>query len=188
MRFLSLSIFLLFATHFTFAQSRRTIKEMKIRKVEIQQHEFKKDKFEQVRNAVSEYDNHGNLIKEIEYNSDSTFKTFETYIFDRNNNEIEHITFDKFGKMTQKTTSKYDNLDDKKQELIYNASNELQERVEFVYDNFGQKTEENSYNKEGVLKEKITFKYDRKGSLIERSIFDENQKLIYSRKYTYFYN
>jgi DNA-binding protein H-NS len=188
MKILILPIVMLFVCNFSFAQSRRTIREMKIRKVEIQQHELKKDNFEQVRNAISEYDKHGNLIKEIEYNSDSTFKTFETYVFDRNNNEIEHITFDKFGKVTQKITSKYDNLDDKKEELIYNSNNELQERIEFVYDHFGQKTEENSYNKEGVLKEKIVFKYDRKGSLIERSIFDENQKLIYSRKYTYYYN
>ncbi len=188
MRILILPIIMLIVTNFSFAQSRRTIREMKIRKVEIQQQEFKKDKFEQVRNSVSEYDKHGNLVKEIEYNSDSTFKTYETYAFDRNNHEIEHCTFDKFGKITQKTISKYDNLDDKREELIYNANNELQERVEFVYDNFGQKTEENSFNKEGILKEKTVFKYDRKGSLIERSIFDENQKLIYSRKYTYFYN
>lgn len=187
MRIVVLSIVLLFVVNFSFAQSRRSIREMNIRKVEIQQHELKKDKFEQVRNAVSEYDKHGNLIKEIEYNSDSTFKTFETYIFDRNNHEIEHVIFDKFGKMTQKTISKYDNLDDKKEELIYNGSNELQQRVEFVYDHFGQKMEEISYNKEGILQEKVVFKYDRKGSLIERSIFDGNQRLIYCRRYTYFY-
>lgn len=169
------------------AQSRRTVKDMKIKSVFIEQKELKKNELVITRLTNNVFDKQGNLISEIERNADSTYKKYDNYVFNKHSDVVEHQEYDKNGRLILKTISTYDNLKDKTEESTYDSTNTLIERVRFKYNNFGQKEEELTLYRDDKLKKKTIYKYDSHGSVVERSSYNEKGELIFCRKYTYQY-
>lgn len=169
------------------AQTRRNGRDMKLQSVVTEQAEIKNGAQEPGRQTVVEYDRRGNVITNIERNADSTYRNYDTYVFNKQNREIEHTEYDNTGKIIRKTASEYDNLGNKTTELITDSAGILIEKVVFHYNGFDQKTEETTYKATGELKKKILYAYDKQGSLIERSSYDANGVLTYSKKYVYQY-
>lgn len=177
-----------FYTSFTsFSQTRRNGSDMKLKSVITEQTETRNGKLDAGRQTIVEYDKRGHIITDIERNSDSTYRKYDTYVFNKQNQEIEHTEYDSRGKITRKTVSEYDNLDNKTIEMIYDGTNQLIEKVVFHYNQFDQKIEETTYLATGDLKKKTLYTYDKQGSLIERSSYDAKGILTYSKKYVYQY-
>jgi len=183
----TLLLFLILTVSLSFAQSKKTIKDLKIKSVYTEVTETKKDKidFKRTKNL---FDSDGNTISEIELDRDSSYKNYDTYSYNNHNDVTEHFEYDKKGRLIKKTVSNYDNLNDKLSEITYDSSNVIIEKVKIHYNNFGQKDEEITYSADEKIKKKIIFKYDNKGSLIEKLIYNEKGEIVYNRKSVYQYS
>ncbi|HBW86122.1 MAG TPA: hypothetical protein DEF82_05105 [Crocinitomicaceae bacterium] len=171
------------------AQSSASIRRKDIRKVEQKQIDYKDGKEIISKWSLDEYDKWGRVISEKQFNSDSTYKVFETFQYDRKGRVLSQCEFDKFGKLKKKTDIEYDNMNDRKEERVYSSNNELIEVIRFKYNAFGFKTEEITFKPDGLtILKKIIYSHDSKGSIIERKVFDDKGKLIQARNYLISYN
>ncbi len=168
------------------AQSRKMIRELRVKTVFFEQVDYKNGNAETFKKTFSNYDKHGNLLLEIEYDADSILKNKETYVYNRWNAPVEHSEFDSTGKLIKKTITSYDSFHDKLNELVYNETNSLVEKTDFNYNAMGQKTEEVTYTGD-KLKRKVTYQYDKKGSLTERTVYKGSGEIISTKKYWYRY-
>lgn len=181
------TLFLLFFANILFSQTLRSIKNKDMKVVEMKQLDCKDEKCTITKWTRDEYDKKGNILVEIEYYADSTYRNYDTYVYNRKGMVVEHNEFDKQGKLSKKTVSEYDNLKDKKVDKVYNAKNELIEEVRYKFNAFDLKTEELTLKPDGSVLKKSTYRYDDKGSLIERKTVNEKgqetQQRVYSLKY-----
>ena len=118
-RFLFCILILFLPDKTVFAQSEKTVKEMKIKSSSVVQTDYKKDDTLIAKNTYNEYDKHGNLILEIEYFSDSTFKKKEEHRYDNHGNETDNFVYDRKGKLTEHIVSHFDNFNDKTDDLCF---------------------------------------------------------------------
>jgi hypothetical protein len=79
------------------------------------------------------YDKSGNVLEEIEYDSDGKAKYHMKYQFDANNNKIKEIELNSSGKIVRTTEYKYSG---------------------------NMRTEKNTYDGSGKLKTKRTYQYE----------------------------
>lgn len=123
----------IFITGSLSAQKKTTAKENSIRSIT----EYKQDiekKGPQLKEAYTLYDKAGNVLEEIEYNSEGLVKTHFKYQYDTNNNKIKEIEISPSGKTIRVTEYKYN-------------SNNL-------------RIERNTYDGAGKLKAKRTYQYE----------------------------
>jgi hypothetical protein len=116
-----------------FAQKKSDAKLNNVRAVT----EYKQDlekKGPQLKEAYTLYDKSGNILEEIEYDSEGKVKIHFKYQYDANNNKIKEIEISPAGKTIRVHEYKYN-------------SNNL-------------RTERNTYDGAGKLKSKRTFQYD----------------------------
>ncbi|MEI6696666.1 MAG: hypothetical protein WCO13_11415 [Bacteroidota bacterium] len=140
-----------------FAQSKKEIRENKIKTETIFNTKTTDDK--EVKDTYTVYDNNGNVIEKTDYNKDGVIKTTEKHIFSANKNKIEETLYDAIGKLISKTSFVYNSSDEKIGEIDYDGNG-------------------------NILKQSYTT-YDARGFKIEKKIFDGNKKLISVKKYVY---
>lgn len=137
------------------------------------------------------YNNNGNLIELIEYNSDGKLNVKETIKYDEKMNKKSHLVSrpDFGGGGTQYVYSyKYDNRGNKIEcEEQWNEGRSS-ERDTYQYDKNGRLIEEKQFNSSGVLEN--SYLYDKSGNKIEKYWYDKNNKnnSVGKHKWVYKYN
>ncbi len=169
------------------AQSRKTIRDLKIRSVEMHQTDFKNGLVESEKSSFSTYDKKGNPLLEIEYNPDSSYRRMEEFVYDRKGNPVQISRYNEHGKLTAITRIEYDNFGNKSAEVVSDSTQHVLEKTTFHYTSFGLKSLEITTDALARQKRKTEYRYDAHGALIERSIYNESGELISVRRYTYQY-
>lgn len=133
LRYFTVLVLLFFVGGLLSAQKKTTAKESNVRSIT----EYKQDVEKngpQLKEAYTLYDKNGNVLEEIEYDSQGKVKTHMKYQYDGNNNKIKEIEMSPAGKAVRVHEYKYN-------------SNNL-------------RTERNTYDGAGKLKSKRTYQYD----------------------------
>ena len=115
---------------------------------------------------TNKFDEKGNQIKSIEYNTNKNLWVKYTYTYDEKGNVLGTIGFDD-GNMPIKSTYKYDDRGKLIEEKSYYEEGDFISKYTYKYDEKGKQIESNSYNDVGKLENKMTTKYDAKGNIIE---------------------
>ncbi|CAN5331065.1 hypothetical protein BH09BAC5_BH09BAC5_26480 [soil metagenome] len=191
-----LGLLFFFATSL-FAQSKKQIKELKIRSTTETVVTFKEGKeVSNYKSAYSVYDKDGNTISDISYNADGSVKRKETTkyagkdkteeIVERPNGGSDNST-DDGPKKYKKTTWKYNAAGDKTEEVEYDAAGNVIKKTTFAYNSKGDRLFEMEYDSAGKMTKKIAYGYDTKGLKTEKKIFGPGDVLEKETKYTYTY-
>lgn len=178
---------LLLLSHSLFSQSRRTVRELGIKTVSAEQTEYKNGAVESGRNTFMSYDKKGNLLLEIEYNSDSTFRKKELNEYNCKNNLIKNIVFGTNGNVKVTTLIKYNNFGDKIEEIQMDDAERVIEKTVYSYNGFGLKIKETVYDSNQKPKKITEYSYDSRGALTERKTYNDLNELISRKKYIYNY-
>ena len=131
------------------------------------------------RKRTWKYDDKGNLIERIVYNSNSK----ETWKYDDKGNLIEHIVHNSKGNISRKRTRKckYDDKGNLIEHIEYNSKGNISWKNTSEYDNQGNLIEDIVYNSKG----NITRKYDDKGNRIEHIRCNRNGKIVFKETWKY---
>jgi hypothetical protein len=187
------SIVLFFSTTIS-AQSKKQIKELKIKSMTETQTLYKDGK--ETVTYKSDYlvfDKEGNSITEIEYNSDGSVKRKQSTVYagkDKSEEVTEHPNDNDDNsppKKYKKLTWKYNANGDKTEEVEYDASGAVVKKTTVAYDAKGNKAFEMEYDGSGKLTQKTAYAYDAKGLKTERKVYGPGDVLLKSVKYTYTY-
>src|SRR6267154_2186888 len=82
----------------TSAQSKKEIKKFKIKSVTVSSTDVNSEGNEKTRNdSYQKFDSNGEVIEDVEYNKDGTFKKKETKKFNKNSDPVEEIIYDEKG-------------------------------------------------------------------------------------------
>lgn len=133
LRFFAVFVLLVFIGGSLSAQKKATAKGNNVRSVTEYKQDIEKSG-PQLKEAYTLYDKNGNVLEEIEYDSQGKVKTHFKYQYDANNNKIKEIEVSPAGKAVRVHEYKYN-------------SNNL-------------RTERNTYDGAGKLKSKRTYQYD----------------------------
>ena len=172
-------------TKLLFAQSQNQISDRKIKTAQTEIFDSRKEY--KKRKITTEYDKYGNIVSQIERDTDSNITKWEKSVFDNNNNEIVHSYFDISGTLTKKIEYNYNNLNQLVRVITTGPHQDLLEEQIFTFDKFGNKISESIYNNKHQLESHVTYAYDAKGMLTYKEITDASGNIIYSKKITYQY-
>lgn len=192
------ALFLLAVSFFfasaAFAQSKKQIKELKIKSVTEVSIIYKDGK--EVSNYKSEYstfDKEGNTTSQVEYNADGSVKRKETNKYagkEKVEEIIEHPggnTDNSPQKKYKKTTWKFNTAGDKTEEVEYDAAGNVTKKTTCAYNVKGERVFEMEYDGAGKLLKKTAYSYDKKGLRTEKKVYGPNDVLEKHVKYTYTY-
>lgn len=187
-------LFLLLLSVAVSAQSKKQIKEMKIKSCTETTVLYADGKETATfKSAFMTFDKDGNTTEEIQYNQDGSIKRRETakYAGKNKTEEVVDSRGDKDieGNKTnyRKTTYKYNANGDKTEETDYDAAGNVIKRTTYAYNKSGDKQFEVIYDGSGKLVKKIVYGYDGKGLRISKSTYGPGDVLLKMVKYTYGY-
>ncbi|CAN5853062.1 hypothetical protein BH11BAC7_BH11BAC7_23380 [soil metagenome] len=193
-RFLLLLSISFFAASSLFAQSKKQVRELKIKSMTETSVIYKDGK--EVANYKSEYtafDKDGNTTSQVDYNADGSIKRKETnkYVGKEKTEEIiEHpVPSNDNGeqKKYKRTTWKFNPAGDKTEETEYDAAGNVVKKTTYAYNTKGNRVFEMEYDGAGKLLKKSAFSYDTKGLRTEKKIYGPGDVLEKHVKYTYTY-
>ena len=183
-----------FCLHFAFAQSKKEIKEYKIKSTTENTTETVDGKEVTYKSTYSAFNKNGETTEKTEYNPDGSIKRKETTKFDSKGNKIEETFYEVKDKKNDsekpavkntKTTSKYNSNDNKIEEIEYDGAGKMLKKTIFSYNAYGDKTMEVVYDSGGKLLKKSVFTYDSKGLKVEKKTYDAANTVIETKKYVY---
>jgi hypothetical protein len=198
MKLFFLSAFI-FVSGFLSAQSKKKIKELKIKSSTENVTLYKDGKATATyKSDYQVFDKDGNTILEMEYNQDGTVKRKETHQYVGENKTEEIVEHPSGGtdngddngppKKYKKTTWKYDSYGNKIEEDEYDAAGTLQGKKTYVYaPKGGHLLFEMEYDSKANLLKKTAYGYDDKDLKTEKKIYGPNDVLEKSITYTYTY-
>jgi hypothetical protein len=197
MKNLLLFIAALFSVATISAQSKKEIKELKIKSVTETTILYKDGKeSSSYKSQYKTFDKEGNTLTDTEYNPDGSMRRKETSKYS-GKEKIEEIvevgtkagsSDDENGpKKYKKTTWKYNDKGDKLEEVEYDASGAVIKKVTYAYNGKGDRTFEVEYDGSGRLTKKVAYGYDAKGLKTEKKVYGPNDVLLKHVKYTYTY-
>lgn len=124
--------------------------------------ETKGGKSIEIKRFYQEYDQRGNLVNEIDYDSE--------------------------GKVQEELKYEYNTLNQKVKETDYDSNGKVQEERKYEYNTLNQKVKEIHSTPEGKINEMTTYEYDEKGDRVLKIVTEGNGKLKSKKKYVYEYN
>lgn len=140
-----------------------------------------------------QYDQHGQLIEEADYNAENRLVRKETFRYDEDGHIIEHCKYDDndflkriSGFLKYRETYKYDRNGNQTEERLYEGNN-LDSYEIYKYDENGNKISKYTYNPEGILHSKIVITYDSKGNIEKLLSFDGDNRFKYGEAWEYEY-
>lgn len=142
-----------------FAQSKKEIKNNKIKSKTIEKTEQKDGQTYTYKDSYEEFDKNGNTILRIEYSKSGEIKKKSNYKFDSFGNLIEETKYDRKNGTTITTKTKFDTN--------------------------GEKLEETEIDAGGNVLQKQVYKTDDKGLRIEGKEYNADDELRWVKKYTY---
>ena len=169
----------------SFSQSRKEIKKYGIRSTESVITEFVGGKEVTHTDSFEKYDNDGNIIEEVEYNKDGTFKKKYTRKYNKAGEITEEVKYDAKGAIVSKVVTAYNESNDKVNEQTYDGTGKLVEWFKYGYNDLGEKTFELSLDEKGKTIRKSLYVYDKNGLRKERKTFNGRDELIAVKKYNY---
>ena len=192
-RFLSLLTVSFFIASSLFAQSKKQIKELKIKSMTETSILYKDGKeVSSYKSEYSTFDKEGNTTSAIEYNVDGTVKRRETTKYagkEKVEEIVEHPSANSGDgqKKYKKTTWKYNSSGDKTEEVDFDAAGNIIKKTTYAYNSKGERVFEMEYNRTGKLIKKSAFSYDKKGLKTEKKVYGPGDVLEKHVKYTYTY-
>lgn len=176
------------------AQSKKQIKEMKIKNCTEMTTLYEGGKETSTyKSGFRTFDKEGNTTEDTEYNQDGSVKRKETAKYSGKNKTEEVVDQrgdkdpDNAPKTYRKTTFKYDADGDKTEEVEYDAAGAVVKKTTYAYNKNKDKQFEVVYDGAGKLIKKTVYGYDAKGLRISKSIYGPGDVLIKMVKYTYGY-
>ena len=127
-----LLVLLLFLGLFVNAQSKKELKENKIKQITTYNYVNKLGKTYKIKDNYHVYNEKGYLVKEVEYNKEGKLKFVKKYYYNSDNDKIKEELFDNTNKLKKPTLYNYkDGL--KISKKVLNAKGELISKKEFEY-------------------------------------------------------
>jgi hypothetical protein len=141
------------------------------------------------------YDNNGNVISKVYYNTANDVTKKEYFYYDGaggkntgyekyNGSKLlfkENYSFNDFGKIKLiaytggRTEFSYDSLNNVTERAVYNSSGSLFGKTIYRYEN-NKLVEELNYGSDELIFSKVNYGYDEKGNLISVTYYDEDYK------------
>lgn len=140
------------------AQSKKEVKDNKIKTVTEQVSATEGGKEVQYKDSYTTFDKNGNVTEQTEYNRDGSVK--------------------------KKLVIKYDSFKNKVEELEYEGAALKQKRL-FTYNSNGDKTIEATFDGTGKLIKKETYEYNAKGLRTVKKVYNSANVLTETHTYTY---
>jgi hypothetical protein len=187
-------------TLFSVAQSKKEIKNNKIKSVTELETVTENGKEITYKIYYCMFDKSGRIIEETDFNKNGNIQKRILTRYDNNNNKIEETYFyDKGSKpvddkikaeskqnLNTRTAYKYNANNDKTEETMFEIpSGKLITKQNISYNGKGEKVMEDTFNGEGKLIKKTTYTYDNKGLKVEKKIFNDANTLQTKKKYVY---
>ena len=130
-----LIVFLLFAGLFVNAQSKKELKENKIKQITTYNYITKLGKTYKVKDKYRVFNVKGYLVKEVEYNKEGKLKFIKKYYYNSDNDKIKEELFDNAKKLEKTTLYSYkEGL--KVSKKVFNGKGVLVSKKEFEYLHF----------------------------------------------------
>ncbi|HEU4719226.1 MAG TPA: hypothetical protein VFU15_15385 [Bacteroidia bacterium] len=184
----------------SFAQSKKQIKDLKIKSVTETVTLYKDGKETSTYKAsYKTFDKDGNVLSDITYNPDGSVRRQETNTYSGKNKTVEIVEKPNPGPSSdeddtddspsryKKTAWKYNANGDKTEEVVYDASGNVVKKTTYAYSTSGDKMIEVTYDGTGKMLKKIDYGYDSRGLRTEKKIYATGDVLVKSVKYTYTY-
>jgi len=136
--------------------------------------------------SVCEYDDAGNMIREIWYSPEGTENNWFSYEYDNLGEVIRKYLYagDECLYWNEYTYDEYGNLIS---DYSYH-SDELQGWTTFRYDNENMLIEESRYNTDGALTRKYIYEYNECGDVSMETAYDSDGSLVSGNVYEYDYD
>lgn len=194
MRKTGILILLCFIVSVASAQSRKQIKEMKIKNCTETTVIYEGGKETATyKSGFRVFDKDGNTTEDTEYNQDGSVKRKETAKY-AGKNKVEEVVDERGDKESsntpktyKKTTYKYDGDGDKTEEVEYDAAGAVIKKTTYAYNKNKDKQFEMVYDGTGKLLKKTVYGYDTKGLKVSKSVYGPGDVLLKMVKYTYGY-
>lgn len=191
-------LFICLFLNYSFGQSKKDIKENKIKSVTEFVTVSENGKEITYKASYIAFNKKGDVVEETEFTKNGTIKKRETKKYDINDNKTEETLFELKEKKAPKTAPEKVEITNLKTVLKYNAHNDKIEITEldatnsklitrqlFFYNNKGEKDKEETYDAENRIIKKAVFYYNNKGLKTEKKNFNENNILEVTKKYVY---
>lgn len=133
-----------------------------------------------------EYDQEGNMTKEIRKLPDGTIDYETVNVYEAGNHIEKNGYFN--SQLNDKWIFQYDEEGNRIKEGHAGADGVIYERFVYTYDESGNKIQELRYRGEGDYDNKITFEYDDQGNLIEEVQMIGSEEVIQTISYDYTYD
>ncbi|HUM46892.1 MAG TPA: hypothetical protein PLD84_08190 [Chitinophagales bacterium] len=169
-----------------FSQTKKEVASRRIESVSISTFDARR-KDTTSRKNYSLYDQRGNVIESIEYDSKGNIKSHEKFEFNRNDDETVYRSFDADGKISRTIYTSYDKWNHVAEKSTMDAQGNLSEKMISTYNVANDLITETTTDKEGKIIHQVIYSYDNKGMMLSRKIYNEKHELIYSKEYTYQY-
>lgn len=132
-RSVNVSIILILVTATLSAQKKNTIQSNNIKSITEYKQDTDKNNGAKVRESYTLYDDAGNILEEINYDSAGKVKTHMKYLYDAANNKIKETELTPDGKVSKVTEYKYNgNLRTEKN--VYDAVGKLKSKRIYQYE------------------------------------------------------
>ena len=175
------------------AQSRKLLKELKVKNCTENTTLYENGKETTYKSGYRAFDKEGNTIEDTEYNADGSVKRRETAKYS-GKDKIEEVVDQRgdkdassAGKLYKKTTYKYDKDGDKTEEVDYDEKGNVIKKTTFVYNKNKDKLFEVVYDGSGRQTKKIAYGYDSKGLKVSKTTYAPGDVIVRVVKYTYGY-
>jgi hypothetical protein len=122
--------FLLVNVH---GQKKKDIQQYKIKSITVNNEDSEKANGKSIPDSYMKFDDNGNTIEEIEYDSNGKIKTHFVYEYDEEGNKIKETEYKPDGTKDKVITYKYkDGL--KVERITYLANGKIKSKKKYVYD------------------------------------------------------
>ena len=115
--------------------------------------------------SESEYDNNGNSIKSVDYDSGDKIVYWYENEFDAKGNRIKSTRYNEDGAIVESSEDKYDKNDNIIQNIIYNPDGIIINKTKYKneYDKNKNLIKQTKYDSDGEIYESVEYEYDENG-------------------------
>lgn len=145
--------------------------------------EWVKDKL--VSKEVIQFNNSGNVIKQMKFDKDGLLSSTLICCYDENGIKTEQQYFKENNNLFSKRIYKYSADGNKIESPLYNSAGVMVSKQVYILD-MKLKTETCEYDSNGILQVKWIYGYDQKRNRISENMYDSSGQL--TNKWTYTYN
>ncbi len=122
------------------------------------------------------------ITQAVQFDERGSIESMETYTYDNSGNKIEYIYYES-GVVVSKTQYKYDEKNNNIAAVAFKSNGEKGTRYTYKYDSFNNKTEAVQYNSSGELVSTITYDYNSEKDEYTYISYLPDNEIEWIRKY-----